>query len=149
MGDTNFLLRSRKASSHTNHDTTVTTCGVPVQCVWGKNIKFEDRAVCRAGFFGGCSERGRAKNLLGCTYHRSMLGKSKTAVDELRKFRDTSTVDQILIEGDRMYFNALQNQNIPDTERRSLNYLPNQARWNFQSPFEVTKSFVEENTIAL
>ena len=65
-----------------------------------------------------------------------MLGKFKTAVHELRKFRDTATVDQILIEGDRMYFNALQNQNIPDTERRSLNYLPNQARWNFNRPLK-------------
>ena len=114
-----------------------------------KSLEFEHRAVCRAGFFGGCSEHGRAKNLLGCACLRSMLGKSKTAVHELRKFRDTATVDQILIEGDRMYFNALQNQNITDTERRSLNYLPNQARWNFQSPFEVTKSSVEANTIAL
>ena len=69
-----------------------------------------------------------------------MLGKSKTAEHELRKFRDTATIDQILIEGDRMYFNALQNQNIQDTERRSLNYLPNQARWNFQSPFEGNNS---------
>ena len=65
------------------------------------------------------------------------------------EFRDTATVDQILIEGDRMYFNALQNQNIPDTETMSLIYLPNQARWNFQSPFEVTKWSVEANTIAL
>ena len=113
----------------------------------GENIEFEHRGVCRAGFFGGCSEHGRAKSL-GCTCLRSMLGKSKTAVQELQKFRDTATVDQILIEGDRVYFNALQNQNIPDTERRSLNYLPNKARWNFQSPFEVTKSSVEANTIA-
>ena len=36
-----------------------------------------------------------------------------------------------------MYFNALQNQNIPDTERRSLNYLSNQARWNiFNRPLK-------------
>ena len=30
----------------------------------------------------------------------------------------------------------------------SLISLPNQARWKFQSPFKVTKSFVEANTIA-
>ena len=50
-----------------------------------------------------------------------------------------------------MYFSALQNQNIPDTETMSLTmiYLPNQARWNFKSSFEGTKSSVEANTIAL
>ena len=40
---------------------------------------------------------------------------------------DTATVDQILIEGHRMYLNALESQGIPDTDR-SLIYLPNQAR---------------------
>ena len=41
---------------------------------------------------------------------------------------DTATVDQILIEGDRMYLNALESQRIPDTDTLSLIYLPNQAR---------------------
>ena len=41
---------------------------------------------------------------------------------------DTATVDQILIEGDRMYLNALESQSIPDTDTLSLIYLPNQAR---------------------
>ena len=93
-----------------------------------KNLEFEHHAVCRAGFFGGCSEHVRAKNFLSCTCRRSMLGKCTTVVHELRKFRDNATVDQIFIEGDRMYFNALQNQSIPDTETMSLIYLPNQAR---------------------
>ena len=56
-------------------------------------------------------EHGQAKNFLGCTCLLSMLGKYTTAVHELRKFTDTATVDQIFIEEDRMYFNALQNQN--------------------------------------
>ena len=30
---------------------------------------------------------------------------------------DTVTVDQILIEGDRIYLNALESQRIPDGER--------------------------------
>ena len=46
-----------------------------------------------------------------------------------------------------MYLNALESQNIPDTETTSLIYLSNQASWNFQSPFEVTKSSAETNTI--
>ena len=41
---------------------------------------------------------------------------------------DTAAVDQILIEGDRMYLNALESQRIPDTDTLSLIYLPNQAR---------------------
>ena len=53
---------------------------------------------------------------------------------------DTETVDHTLIEGDRMHLNALESQRIPDTETLSLDYLPNQARWTFQSPIEVTKS---------
>ena len=44
------------------------------------------------------------------------------------------TVDQILIEGDRMYLNALEGQGIPDTDTLSLIYLPNQARSTVQSP---------------
>ena len=46
---------------------------------------------------------------------------------------DTATVDQILIEGDRMYLNALESQRIPDTDTLSLIYLPNQARSTVQS----------------
>ena len=34
--------------------------------------------------------------------------------------RDTATVDQILIEGDRMYLNVLESQRIPDTDALSL-----------------------------
>ena len=32
---------------------------------------------------------------------------------------DTAAVDQILIEGDRMYLNALESQRIPDTDTLS------------------------------
>ena len=64
---------------------------------------------------------------------------------------DTATVDQILIQGDRMYLNALESQRIPDTDTLSLIYLPNQARSTVQlpaievtdqnqSPIEVTKA---------
>ena len=49
-------------------------------CMGGKNLEFEHHAVCRAGFFGRFSEHGRAKNFLGCTCLRSMLGKCTTAV---------------------------------------------------------------------
>ena len=53
---------------------------------------------------------------------------------------DTATVDQILIEGDRMYLNALESQSIPVTDTLSLIYLPNQARSTVQSPaIEVTE----------
>ena len=53
---------------------------------------------------------------------------------------DTATVDQILIEGDRMYLNALESQRIPDTDTLSLIYLPNQARSTVQLPaIEVTE----------
>ena len=38
---------------------------------------------------------------------------------------DTATVDQILIEGDKTYLNALDSQSIPDTDMLSLIYLPN------------------------
>ena len=47
---------------------------------------------------------------------------------------DTATVDQILIEGDGMYLNALGSQSIPDTDTLSLIYQPNQARSTVQSP---------------
>ena len=81
---------------------------------------------------------------------------------------DTATVDQILIEGDRMYLNTLESQSIPNTDTLSLICLPNQARLTVQSPsievieqnespVEVTKSpseannsrqsYVEANTI--
>ena len=53
---------------------------------------------------------------------------------------DTTTVDQILMEGDRMYLNALESQSIPDTDTLSLIYLPNQPRSTVQSPaIEVTE----------
>ena len=67
---------------------------------------------------------------------------------------DTATVDQILIEGHRIYLNALESQRIPD--RDALIYLPSQARSTVQSPaievteqnqapVEVTKSPSEAN----
>ena len=53
---------------------------------------------------------------------------------------NTATIDQILIEGDRMYLNALEIQSITDTDTLSLIYLPNQARSAVQSPaIEVTE----------
>ena len=53
---------------------------------------------------------------------------------------DTTTVDQILIEGDRMYLNALESQSITDTDTLSLIYLLNQARSTVQSPaIEITE----------
>ena len=54
---------------------------------------------------------------------------------------DTATVHQILIDGDRMYLNALESQRIPDTTKTlSLIYLPNQACSTVQSPaIEVTE----------
>ena len=69
---------------------------------------------------------------------------------------DTATVDQILIEGDRMYLNALESQSTPDTDMLSVIYLPNQGRSTVQSPaievteqnespVEVTKSPSEAN----
>ena len=69
---------------------------------------------------------------------------------------DTATVDQILIEGDRMYLNTLESQSIPNTDTLSLICLPNQARLTAQSPsiadieqnespIEVTKSPSEAN----
>ena len=71
---------------------------------------------------------------------------------------DTATVDQILIEGDTMYSNALDSQSIPDTDMLSLIFLPNQAHCivqspaievteQNQSPVEVTKSPAEANNI--
>ena len=64
---------------------------------------------------------------------------------------DAATVYQNLMEGDRMYLNAIDSQSIPDTDTLSLIYLPNQARLTVQwpsievteqnkSPVEVTKS---------
>ena len=46
---------------------------------------------------------------------------------------DTATVEQILIEEDRMYLNALESQIITDTDTLSLIYLPNQARSTVRS----------------
>ena len=52
---------------------------------------------------------------------------------------DTATVDQISVEGERMYLNARESQSIPDTDTLSLIYLPNQARSTVRSPtIEVT-----------
>ena len=59
----------------------------------------------------------------------------------------TSTVDQILTQGDKMYLDALERQVIPDAETISLTYLPNKARWplpivankSHQSPDEAHK----------
>ena len=69
---------------------------------------------------------------------------------------NTATIDQILIEGDRMYLNALESQSTPDTDMLSVIYLPNQGRSTVQSPatevteqnespVEVTKSPSEAN----
>ena len=69
---------------------------------------------------------------------------------------DTATVEQTLIEGDRMYLNALERQRISDRDPLSPIYLPNQARSTVQSPaievteqnispVEVTKSPSEAN----
>ena len=53
---------------------------------------------------------------------------------------DTATVDQILIERDRMYLNALESQRIPDRDTLSQIYPPNQARSTVQLPaIEVTE----------
>ena len=41
----------------------------------------------------------------------------------------TNTIDQILVEGDKMYLNALENGDIPDADVISLADLPVQARW--------------------
>ena len=41
--------------------------------------------------------------------------------------------------------NALESRNNPDTEKLSLIYLPNQARWKVQPPTEVTKSPSDAN----
>jgi hypothetical protein len=48
------------------------------------------------------------------------------------------TINQILIEGDRMYLNALDNHEIPDSETISLQYLPN--RLNCSSSFLQTSA---------
>ena len=46
-----------------------------------------------------------------------------------------------------MYLDALESQSYPDTDRFSLVYLPNQARWTIQLPVDVTKSAVEANNL--
>ena len=69
---------------------------------------------------------------------------------------DTATVDQILIEGNSMYLNAVESQRTLDRDTLSQTYLPNQARSTVhspaievteqnQSPVEVTKSPSEAN----
>ena len=53
---------------------------------------------------------------------------------------DTATVEQILIEGDKMYLNALESQRISDRDTLSLIYLPKQARSTVHSlAIEVTE----------
>ena len=49
------MLRSRKGSSNTNHDRTVTTCRVLSAPCGRKNLQFTHQAVGRAGCLGGCS----------------------------------------------------------------------------------------------
>ena len=45
-----------------------------------------------------------------------------------------ATVDQILVEGDRLYLNALRSRSVPDAEVLSLNYLPlNVACWSLET----------------
>ena len=69
---------------------------------------------------------------------------------------DTATVEHILIEGDRIYLNALKSQSIPDTDTLSLICLQSHVRSTVQSPaieitnqnespVEVTKSPSEAN----
>ena len=53
----------------------------------------------------------------------------------------SQTNDRIFEEGDRMYLNALENQVIPYSEMRSLNYLPN----NYNVPLNV-KFILEPNS---
>ena len=47
-----------------------------------------------------------------------------------------------------MNLNALDSQNIADSETLSLIYLPNQACWKVQLPIEVTK-LLGKQTVAL
>lgn len=44
-----------------------------------------------------------------------------------------AVVDRILVEGDRLYLDALERRSIPDTETLSLNYLPNTACWSMET----------------
>ena len=44
-----------------------------------------------------------------------------------------ATVNQILVEGDRLYLDALRSRSIPDTEVLSLNYLPIMAYWSLET----------------
>lgn len=50
---------------------------------------------------------------------------------------ESTTADQGKIDGDRI--NALKSQSIPDRERLSLIYLPNQDHWTVQLPTEDTE----------
>ena len=48
--------------------------------------------------------------------------------------KSTPFVDDILIEGDRMYLNALENGEKPDAKTISLNHLPDQNCWPLHHP---------------
>ena len=57
-----LLLRSRKASStliRTNIHHMWASCALN-----GEKISTQSHGVCRAGFFGGCSEHGRGENYI-------------------------------------------------------------------------------------
>jgi hypothetical protein len=45
----------------------------------------------------------------------------------------TEKIDQTLIEGVKIYLNALGNRVIPDAETLSLNYLPVEACWSMET----------------
>ena len=55
-----FLLRSCEASSYTNHDTTITTCEVPVHCVLGEKISNLSNGLSVVPDFSG-----DARNMVG------------------------------------------------------------------------------------
>jgi hypothetical protein len=50
----------------------------------------------------------------------------------------TEEIDQILIEDDKMYLNALGNRVIPDAEKLSLIYLPVEACWSMETILKIT-----------
>ena len=77
-----------------------------------------------------CALYGKTRNIVGQRTVSVVCVVSSVNARKMHHcstFRDTATVDQILIEGDIMYFNALESQNIPATETMSLIYLSNQA----------------------
>ena len=56
-----------------------------------------------------------------------------------------TTVDHILVEGDRLYLDALESRSIPDTETLSLNYLPDCQRVRpFGTPEGLTRRQIIE-----